>query len=104
MFCSLLPRGDLILGCADRVRPTLPATADSRSRSQAGRWALPRRIGYDTLDVGPLAEGWRNQRDTTTAYVMPYVEPGTTSDWFARPAKVQALRTALDEARRYRDM
>ena len=32
-------------------------------------------IGYDAHDAGPLAEGWRYQRDTA-AYVTPYAEPG----------------------------
>lgn len=61
-------------------------------------------IGYDTLDVGALAEGWRFQRDTS-AYVTPYAVPGTTyPDWSARPATRDILRAALDSARRYRDM
>ncbi len=61
-------------------------------------------IGYDALDLGPLAEGWRVQRDTS-AYVTPYATPGTTyPDWSARPAGVDVLRPALEAARRYRDM
>ncbi len=61
-------------------------------------------IGYDALDLGPLAEGWRVQRDTS-AYVTPYATPGTTyPDWSARPAGAAVLRPALDAARRYRDM
>ena len=35
-------------------------------------------IGYDAYDVGPLAEGWRYQRDTA-AYAGIYVRPG--DDW-----------------------
>lgn len=61
-------------------------------------------IGYDALDVGPLAEGWRYQRDTA-AYVTPYAEPG--ADDFAtgtRRASAGDLSTALDAAVRYRDM
>ena len=61
-------------------------------------------IGFDTLDVGPLAEGWRFQRDTS-AYVTPYAVPGTTyPDWSGRPTTADMLRDALDSARRYRDM
>jgi len=61
-------------------------------------------IGYDTLDVGPLAEGWRLQRGTS-AYVSPYAVPGTTyPDWSARPTTPDMLRVALEAARRYRDM
>lgn len=61
-------------------------------------------IGYDALDVGPLAEGWRFQRDTS-AYVTPYAQPGTTyPTWTARPVDAALLREALAAAQRYRDM
>ena len=46
-------------------------------------------IGFDVVDAGPLAEGWRYQRDTP-AYVAPFDAP--------------ALREKLAEAKRYRDM
>ena len=46
-------------------------------------------IGFDVVDAGPLAEGWRYQRDT------PAYGPRLTS---AR------LREALASAQRYRDM
>ncbi|WP_127480383.1 NADPH-dependent F420 reductase [Nocardioides pantholopis] len=60
-------------------------------------------IGYDALDVGPLSEGWRFQRDTA-AYVQPYAEPGTAyPTWSARPASAEMLREALQAAQRYRD-
>jgi 8-hydroxy-5-deazaflavin:NADPH oxidoreductase len=61
-------------------------------------------IGYDALDVGPLREGWRYQRDTA-AYVQPYAQPDAED--FAtgtRPADAADLRKALDAAVRYRDM
>jgi predicted dinucleotide-binding enzyme len=61
-------------------------------------------IGYDALDVGPLAEGWRFQRDTA-AYVQPYTEPGTTyPTWSARPVTTDTLMARLQAAKRYRDM
>jgi predicted dinucleotide-binding enzyme len=62
-------------------------------------------IGYDTLDVGALAEGWRFQRDTP-AYVTPYAVPGTAyPDWSGRPATSSTiLQDALAAAQRYRDM
>ncbi|GAA4306997.1 NADPH-dependent F420 reductase [Klenkia terrae] len=47
------------------------------------------RIGFDTYDVGPLAEGWRIQRDT----------PGYGPEY-----DVEQLRQATSEAERYRDM
>jgi predicted dinucleotide-binding enzyme len=52
-------------------------------------------IGYDAYDVGPLAEGWRYQRDTK-AYAV-FSQPG-------RPVKEDWLRKGLDGAVRYRDM
>lgn len=61
-------------------------------------------IGYDALDVGPLSEGWRYQRDTA-AYVQPYAQPGAED--FAtgtRQATADDLRKALAAAVRYRDM
>jgi predicted dinucleotide-binding enzyme len=47
------------------------------------------RIGFDTYDVGPLAEGWRIQRDT----------PGYGPEF-----DVAQLEQATAEAKRYRDM
>jgi 8-hydroxy-5-deazaflavin:NADPH oxidoreductase len=52
-------------------------------------------IGYDAYDVGPLAEGWRYQRDTR-AYAV-FSQPG-------RPVKEDWLRKGLEAAVRYRDM
>jgi predicted dinucleotide-binding enzyme len=45
--------------------------------------------GFDVVDAGPLAEGWRYQRDTP-AYVAAYDK--------------EALSEKLAEAKRYRDM
>lgn len=45
-------------------------------------------VGFDTVDLGGLAEGWRVQRDTP-AYVAPFDAP--------------ALRQKITEAQRYRD-
>lgn len=61
-------------------------------------------IGYDAHDAGPLAEGWRYQRDTA-AYVTPYAAPGAED--FAtgtRRATATDLEQALAAAVRYRDM
>lgn len=46
------------------------------------------RFGFDTVDAGPLAEGWRIQRDT----------PG-----YGPQLNAEDLRAALAAARRYRD-
>jgi predicted dinucleotide-binding enzyme len=62
-------------------------------------------LGYDAYDVGPLAEGWRYQRDTA-AYASLYnggpagVWPPTSS----RQVTEELLREKLAEAKRYRDM
>ncbi|MET3963642.1 putative dinucleotide-binding enzyme [Marmoricola sp. OAE513] len=62
-------------------------------------------IGYDAYDVGPLAEGWRFQRDTP-AYAGLYVD-GDLSVWppqGVRRADADLLREKLAEAKRYRDL
>jgi predicted dinucleotide-binding enzyme len=61
-------------------------------------------IGYDAYDVGPLAEGWRYQRDTA-AYADLYIDPAS-GDGNAPPRQVtpEILREKLDAAQRYRDM
>lgn len=58
-------------------------------------------IGYDAHDVGPLAEGWRYQRDTA-AYAGLYAEEG---DW-ANPRQVtpELLDEKLAAAQRYADL
>ncbi|MEP7765587.1 NAD(P)-binding domain-containing protein [Sanguibacter sp. 25GB23B1] len=67
-------------------------------------------IGYDTLDAGPLAEGWRFQRDLP-AYCVPYMGDGAgvgpDGEFSAGPGfpvDRDQLSAALAEAKRYRDM
>jgi 8-hydroxy-5-deazaflavin:NADPH oxidoreductase len=60
-------------------------------------------IGYDAYDVGPLAEGWRYQRDTA-AYAGVYVRPGDEFPGPGRRVTPELLREALAAAVRYRDM
>ena len=58
-------------------------------------------LGYDTYDAGPLAEGWRYQRDTA-AYAGAYVDDG---DWDKpRQATPERMAEKLAAAQRYRDM
>src|SRR3954454_13516047 len=64
-------------------------------------------IGYDAYDAGPLAEGWRFQRDTA-AYTVPY-NGDTSGTWppapdSGRQVTADALQGLLAEATRYRDM
>jgi len=61
-------------------------------------------LGYDAYDVGPLAEGWRYQRDTA-AYATLY-DGGDGSTWpHTQPRQVTAdlLTDKLAQAQRYRD-
>ncbi|AXG76746.1 NADPH-dependent F420 reductase [Streptomyces paludis] len=68
-------------------------------------------LGYDALDAGPLAEGWRFQRDTT-AYSEPYFGTGHSLTATAQgaapgpgqPVTADTLRPLLAAAKRYRDM
>ncbi len=56
-------------------------------------------IGYDVVDLGPLAEGWRSQRDTP-AYGTPYAaDPASWSDG-AKPALVDELAALAAAAKR----
>jgi predicted dinucleotide-binding enzyme len=62
-------------------------------------------IGYDAHDVGPLAEGWRFQRDEP-AYADLYSAdpPGTWPPKTSRRVDEAFLVQRLGKARRYRDM
>jgi predicted dinucleotide-binding enzyme len=59
-------------------------------------------LGYDTVDAGPLAEGWRYQRDTA-AYGTPYAEGWGTADLTERTGDAERVRELLAQSRRYRD-
>lgn len=84
------------IGAADLTGHATPAgTADRRALVVAGDDAEAKRVvtdlidafGFDVVDAGPLAEGWRIQRDT------PGYGPRLTAD---------ELRTALAQAERTR--
>ena len=59
-------------------------------------------IGYDTVDAGPLSEGWRFQRDTA-AYGTPYTEGWGTAEMRERTGDAARVRELLAQSRRYRD-
>jgi predicted dinucleotide-binding enzyme len=84
-------------------RTALPIAGDD---ADAKRWAteLLDTLGYDVLDAGPLAEGWRFQPDTP-AYGLPYdgSSDGTWSGDTAKRVGGDELRTALGQAVRRRD-
>jgi len=63
--------------------------AGDEGDAKARAIALVDELGFDVVDVGPLAEGWRVQRDT------PVCE---------RPFTADEMRPKIAEARRYRDM
>jgi predicted dinucleotide-binding enzyme len=65
------------------------AIAGDDASAKAAAASLIDELGFDVVDLGPLAEGWRVQRDT----------PGYGTDLDA-----DQLRKAAAEARRYRDM
>lgn len=73
-------------GTKDR-RALVIAGDDPQAKATVTR--LLDRFGFDTVDAGPLSEGWRIQRDT------PGYGPRRTA---------QELRKDLAAAKRYRDM
>jgi predicted dinucleotide-binding enzyme len=83
-------------------RSVLPIAGDGSAAKQAVTQFLDS-IGYDAYDVGPLAEGWRYQRDTA-AYAGPYFQPGDDFPGSGRQATRELLRERLAAAARYRDM
>ena len=83
-------------------RSALAIAGDDEAAKSTIRGLLDE-IGYDTLDLGPLSEGWRTQRDTA-AYGTPYA--ADPADWGAGPCpvSVERLASVAAQARRYRDM
>jgi predicted dinucleotide-binding enzyme len=86
-------------GAADR---SALAIAGDDADAKATVTSLLDSLGYDTVDAGPLAEGWRFQRDTA-AYGVPYIAalPDLTR---SKPAGADEIRSALAAAQRYADM
>jgi 8-hydroxy-5-deazaflavin:NADPH oxidoreductase len=83
-------------------RSALPIAGDDETAKQEVTQLLDR-LGYDTVDIGSLAESWRSEPGTPV-YVNPYLPPRpdgpdggiTTADWFASTANtpVSAARVA----------
>jgi predicted dinucleotide-binding enzyme len=59
-------------------------------------------IGYDTVDLGPLSEGWRTQPDTAAYGVMYAVDPQAW-DQGARPVSAVEVATAAASSRHRHD-
>jgi 8-hydroxy-5-deazaflavin:NADPH oxidoreductase len=66
-----------------------PVVADDDPEAVATVAALIDSFGFDPLEISPLSEGWRIQRDT----------PG-----YVHRLTKDELRIALGQAKRYRDM
>ena len=98
----VLARPDADAGSSERS--VLAIAGDDAAANQQATEVLDQ-LGYDTVDAGPLAEGWRFQRDTA-AYGLPY-DGSTDGQWSAetaKPATAEEMREALAAAKRYRDM
>jgi predicted dinucleotide-binding enzyme len=86
------------IAAADLTDDARPADADDRRAlpiagddedSKASVVTFIEKLGFDVVDAGPLAEGWRFQRDTP-AYGVPMT--------------AEEVHPKLAEAKRYRDM
>ena len=86
----------------DPDRQTLPIAGDDDAAKKTVSDLLDS-LGYDTYDVGALAEGWRFQRDTP-AYVLPYGVRRSDKPNPEGPVTRDMLREKLAAARRYREM
>src|SRR4051812_22016146 len=86
----------------DPERSALPIAGNDEAAKQTVAEFLDS-IGYDAYDVGPLAAGWRFQRDTA-AYVQPYFGPSGDHNGPGQQVSAQTLKEKLDAAVRYRDM
>ncbi len=93
--------GALARPTGDPDRTALPIAGDD-DRAKATVIELLDSLGYDSVDAGRLAEGWRAQRDTPV-YVQPYADLGGDNPE-PRPAGSTLIRELLAKARRYRDM
>lgn len=76
-------------------RSSLPIAGDSAS-AKAAVSAFIDSVGYDVVDAGTLADGWR-QETGTPVWGTPY---GPASDERGRPAGGDAIRAALAAAAR----
>jgi predicted dinucleotide-binding enzyme len=92
-----------LLGLARRAgtpeRSALPIAGDDPAAKELVTGFLDD-VGYDAVDAGPLAEGWRFQRDTA-AYGAPYADSWPNTGPRPRPVTADRVRELLARARRY---
>ena len=79
-------------------RTALPIAGDDEAAKQQVAQALDE-IGYDTVDVGPLAEGWRTQPGTP-AYGTPYALDPEAWNEGGRTVPADEVRQHVAAARR----
>jgi predicted dinucleotide-binding enzyme len=87
-------------GASDRS--ALPSPQTTHARTAASE--LIDRLGFDTVDAGPLAGSWRFEPEAS-AYTRLYLaDPGTPDERMLEapgaPVKTATLRSALDTAKR----
>jgi hypothetical protein len=87
--------GALARPAGDAERTSLTIAGDDAGAKQTATAFLDA-IGYDAVDVGPLAESWRVEPGQP-AYGPPY---GTFEDPAGTPAGAATVRAAVAEARR----
>lgn len=79
-------------------RTALPIAGDDEDAKRVVTARLDE-LGYDVVDLGPLAEGWRTQPGTP-AYGTPYAANPQAWDEGARPAPAAEIAQAAAAARR----
>jgi predicted dinucleotide-binding enzyme len=101
---SFVSLGDLARPSGDPDRSVLAIAGDDAD-AKARVAAFLDDLGYDAYDAGPLAEGWRFQRDEP-AYAALYSAdpPGIWPPQHSRRVDEAFLVEQLGKARRYRDM
>lgn len=79
-------------------RTALPIAGDDEAAKRQVEQAMDE-IGYDTVDLGPLAEGWRTQPGTP-AYGTPYAVDPQAWDKGGRRVSADEVREHAAAARR----
>lgn len=87
-------------GAADR---SALAIAGDDSTAKQTVTSLLDAIGYDAVDLGKLAEGWRTQRDTAAYAVIYAADP---QDWSkgAKSVDAKGVAAAAASSKRYSEM